>query len=205
MASTAYRSKSKNVRYCGFVQEKFEQQIGVGIAEGYTELLTKRYFSDQKNIKNFNDSYVVEMGIVQNLEKIVGKNKLKKLYFCSDLKGLVRELKKYNDIENIIKFIRYLDITTLDLINKKTMISNRKYKLYLKYCVEFLLQSYINKLKMQLFNKEINHYIFEKKLFDFVENINKSNYLFGGKENVEKFVSDSYVLKILKKEQKKKQ
>jgi len=203
MASTYYGEDAKHVRYCGFLQEKFGHQIGVGITEGYTELLSKCYFNQKKYEKYISDSYVMEMTMVKNLEKIVGKDILTKLYFNSDLKGLINELKKYNDLESIIKFIKYLDITALDLMHKKSKISKRKYQEYVNYCFEFLIHSYINKLRTKAFNKEIEQSEFEDKLNSFIEELDKIEYLFCGNKKETKFISDKDIVKIVKKEEKK--
>ena len=201
MASTYYGEDAKHVRYCGFLQEKFGHQIGVGITEGYTELLSKRYFNQKKYEKYISDSYVMKMNMVKNLEKIVGKETLTKLYFNSDLKGLIKELKKYNDLESIIKFIKYLDITALDLMHKKSRISKRKYQEYVNYCFEFLIHSYISKLRTQVFNREIDQSQFEDKLNSFIEELNKIEYLSYGEKIETKFIPDKYIIKILKKEE----
>lgn len=203
MASTYYGNDAKHVRYCGFLQEKFGRQIGVGITEGYTELLSKRYFNGKKYLENVSDSYVMEMTMVKKLEEIVGKETLTKLYFNSNLKGLIRELQKYNNLENIIKFIKYLDETAIDLTYKKSKMTKRKYNEYVKYCAEFLIDSYINKLRTQMFNKEIIQVEFEKKLNNFIEEFSTVEYLYYGAKKKEKLVSDNAIIKILNKEEKK--
>ena len=203
MASTYYGENAKSVRFCGFTQEKLGNQIGVGLTEGYTELLSKRYFNEKEYMIGVTDGYIVEMSIVESLEKIVEKDKLTNLYFNADLKGLISELKKYNDLENILKFIRSIDTITTDLMLKKTNLSNRKYNECIKSCVEFLIESYINKLKQQMFNHEIDYKVFETNLYSFVENVNKIKYVFNGKNVSEKFISDKKVLKILANEEKK--
>lgn len=87
------------VDYSGLSQNEF----GTGINEGYTELLMERYYQ-------FTDSYCAERKIANNLEKIIGKDKIEECYYTANLYDFIEELKKYDTEENVLKFINYIDI-----------------------------------------------------------------------------------------------
>lgn len=108
--ASAYYDKKTNTCYCGFGQNTNKLSIGLGLTEGYTQLLTNRYIDE--NIGNSNDIgyfYVYETFIMSKLEDIIGKEKMEELYFKANLLGLIKELEKYADIREIISFIRKLD------------------------------------------------------------------------------------------------
>ena len=73
--------------------------IGGGINEGYTEVLNKRYFQKE----DYKPSYIVYYLYVSNVEKIVGKETMEKLYLSADLHSLIDELSKYNSKEETKK------------------------------------------------------------------------------------------------------
>lgn len=94
--------QTKEIRFVGFSQQSLKGNIienyGVGICEGYTDLLANRYFN--KII-----SYDIEAEISEQLENIVGRTGMEKLYLKADLKSLVTELSKYTSLEEINDFI----------------------------------------------------------------------------------------------------
>lgn len=73
--------------------------------EGYTQLLTERYFDDKDKGKIYTFAVLVS----SEIEKIIGKNKMEELYFNSDFVGLVNELEKYETTENIVEFFGALE------------------------------------------------------------------------------------------------
>jgi len=66
--------------------------------EGYTQLLTNRYFN------NGRDAYEDQVDIAEEVEKIIGKEKMEELYFSADMDGLISEFEQYESRENISKF-----------------------------------------------------------------------------------------------------
>ena len=63
--------------------------------EGYTQLLTNRYF------ENVSDAYEAQVEIVEEVEKIIGKEKMEELYFKADTDSLINEFEQYESRENI--------------------------------------------------------------------------------------------------------
>ena len=104
--------KRYGIDYCGFSQFSREiGTIGTGINEGYTNLLVEHYFG----LKN--TSYEDEVKIVRQIEKIIGHDKMKQLYFNADLQGLTEEMSKYTSLENALALVQKTDYITY--INKK--------------------------------------------------------------------------------------
>ena len=89
MASTIFQD---GIIYSGLS----EQNIGIGLNEGYTELLAKRYFD-----KSNNNGYIFETQIAKLLELIIGQEKMESYYFNANLYGLIEELRKYNNFYSI--------------------------------------------------------------------------------------------------------
>lgn len=138
MASTIFQD---GIIYSGLS----EQNIGIGLNEGYTELLAKRYFD-----KSSNNGYIFETQIAKLLELIIGQEKMESYYFNANLYGLIEELRKYNNFYSIDKFIANLDSLALREIspgfsdNFVTEASNS-----LKFIIDFLCNTYVSKLKKE--------------------------------------------------------
>lgn len=98
---------------CGFKQRKDKFEIGRGINEGYTELLTSRLFS-RGNV----EVYKNEVKIMRLIEKFFDDPKeLSHLFFNCNLPGLVKHLEKFSSRDEVISLI--LDI---DKINRPSVV-----------------------------------------------------------------------------------
>lgn len=163
MASSVF-DNDKKLTYSGFRQVCCERgselkgtNIGVGINEGYTELLAHRYFEDKHKLSK---AYKFEVGIVEKLEKIVGQDEMKRLYLNANLMGLIENLKQYSSEEEILNFIN-----SVDLVSKHSgdlfLLGNDKIKESIMNVYSFLLRTYIVKLKKQIENGilSINEFI----------------------------------------------
>lgn len=106
MAST---KKIGSFIFCGFKQRKFENGCwfsrGSGLNEGYTELLDLRYFAKRKITNNYSEQQLIALGI----ENIVGKETMEKLYFDSDLEGLISRLSLYATREQVFALYKKID------------------------------------------------------------------------------------------------
>ena len=113
--SSTYYDKNNKICYSGFGQFKKGLLIGLGLTEGYTELLTERYINPNLNTNtNTNEDlykypYSVETLLSESIEEIVGQEKMTELYFKSDLMSLIKILEKYTSSREIVNFIRKLD------------------------------------------------------------------------------------------------
>lgn len=92
----------------GFYYSNLDKSIelGKGINEGYTELLACTYFKD------YGITYKFQTMVASKLNELVGKETMERLYFTTDLRGLMEELQKYVDFEDIKGFITDLDFFT---------------------------------------------------------------------------------------------
>lgn len=148
MASSFFNKENK-LGYTGFSQTYYKLKItniGVGINEGYTELLAHRYFGEKHKMPK---SYKFEVGIVEELEKIIGQEEMKKLYLNANLTGLIENLKQYASEEEILNFI-----TGVDLVHNHSsdlfLLKNDKMRTSIINIYTFILQAYITKLKKQV-------------------------------------------------------
>ncbi len=161
MASSVYKD---GVRYSGFRQSSLKPGIadlGKALNEGYTQLLTERYFGYKEEVRG---TYKFEVHITNKLEKIVGQEKMESLYLNANLLGLISELKGYASEDEIMKFISGTDFL-IEHLNDKRLFPFEKEMITssLKNVIEFLFRTYIVKLKRQLdigaldMNKFINN------------------------------------------------
>lgn len=104
VCSSAY---GDGIHYSGFLQEHKNYYIGNGINEGYTQLLTERYFGDLEGV--IDSGYTIEKMFMELVEKIVGKERMEELYFNVNLYELIIELNKYSSLDMIMKFIVDMD------------------------------------------------------------------------------------------------
>ena len=146
--------------------------IGIGLDEGYTEVLTKRYF----NTKSI--AYVFEREAMKNLEMIIGKEKMESLYLKADLQGLIREMQKYSTLEEITKFISNLDYIcqhaefTLGVKTKYIEAPAREVQ-------DFLINAYTSKVKQQVERNELKETDTNKQILDYISLVGE-NYKVGG-------------------------
>lgn len=206
----ASRIIKNGVTYVGFNQVSLTKNIGFAINEGYTTLLSGRYFGQE--IKN---DYFFEATIVAELEKIVGQKKMESLYLNADLYGLITELKKYVSEEEIMDFISKTDFFMK--YKSKLLFEDKRMKCCVKTIAFFLLKTYGVKLKGQLNNGEITKdefknmwetysdsvncikldFIFKRTIYDFVykENYAKNIFDILGKPLEESEITDEFAYK----------
>ena len=163
MATSFYNKKLK-IGYSGFQQIFFykNETIGYGLNEGYTDLLTSRYFNDKAKYKSY--SYEVCTFFAEKLEEIVGRTRMENFYLNADLFGLYHYLLNFDTGENIVQFIIVLDY----LLKHASLFHPEKCENYFALLECYLTKWCINKNKQKLnngiidentFNKNINNYI----------------------------------------------
>lgn len=105
MSSTIY-DRINDIYFSGFSQEDGKNIIGLSLNEGYTELLTSRFY----NIKQKESVYVNEVRMAKMLELFFdNKEEMTRLYFTCDLLGFIKQLEKYAPYEDVIKLIIDMD------------------------------------------------------------------------------------------------
>ena len=173
MATSFYIKKLK-LGFCGFQQINYlkNDAIGRGLNEGYTELLTKRYFNKQIEYKSY--SYEICTFFAAKLEEIVGREQMEKFYINADLYGLYMYLLNFDNGSNIVTFI-----ATLDYILVKVLFSNSKnYEDVFQLIECYLAKWYINKKKIELNNNIITEERFEQEITDYINSLgNEALYL----------------------------
>ncbi len=136
---------NKKIRYSGFKQYYHEGDyyLGSGLNEGYTELLTRRYFAHELSVK---EGYTYLTHIAYLVEIIVGEAKMQSLYLSANLQGLIYELQKYNSREEIIDFLLMLDhLNNIATYNEKALKNSKQIKWYFNKIYEFLVKTYAEK------------------------------------------------------------
>ena len=169
MASS--NNNSKSMGFIGFYQYSplLDFNIGKGINEGYTEYLTEEYF-DKDRV-----GYDFEVFIASYIEDIVGIDKMSKLYFKSNIKGLIDELKQYENEEQIIYFFKCLDFYNTNSNNKKI---RNTICICVEYCMKFVFTCFVKHVKNMYDNNLITqdeaidriNQIYDDMYFDFFEN-----------------------------------
>lgn len=164
--------------FCQYYIKPFMSVVGIGLNEGYTEVLSNKYVVDKKLIVNGKDTgYKYQRAVAELVELIVGKDQMINMYFHGDLEGLIKELSKYQDEMKVKEFILDLDTITnirrnITIINKNNIINN----LYNRVNI-FLYNAFSNKMSngnideyqkesekfLELFSKIENNYPTSKK------------------------------------------
>lgn len=144
LASTIFIENGTLVGFHQEVTEKDGSQssVGSGLNEGYTELMTRRYFGEKHAMM---EAYELQVQIAESLELVVGKELMEKLFLTGNLHGLIEELKQYASEDEIRRFIFNMDIS----LSAKKM--NKEYYEYNKY---FLRE--INKFLLKIFYSKQN-------------------------------------------------
>ena len=136
---SSYYDEEKDILYSGFEQTSKSGNMGEAFNEGYTEYQNGEIF-----YVNVNDTiYVYEIIIIKLLEQVIGKSRMKDLYFHGDLYNFINELAKYTNISNIKKMIYKSDYI---LRYRRCYFKNHKVKEYLLEMNAFILEIYTNYL-----------------------------------------------------------
>jgi len=163
--ATRVISNNKIIGGFSYFNTTSKKKICNSLNEGYTQLLTDRYFIKSKQIYN------LEKHIAKHLELIIGKNTMEKLYFKAELIGLYKELYKYKiNSKTITEFFNNVDYvsTNQNKLNIKTQI--KVYKKMIKIN-EFLIHTYLEKMK--LIYKNISDLEKLKIIKDYISSLSK--------------------------------
>lgn len=118
--------------YQGFEQSRNNVFIGNALNEGYTDLLTLRYFTNHGATSS---GYALVIYLSSLIEFVVGKENMQKWYFESNLYALKNEMAKYLNNEEFIFLLN-----AMDYINKHcySKLHYRKVKQVYKEVVSVL-------------------------------------------------------------------
>ena len=140
--------------------------FGYGLNEGYTQLLSERYFKLNDDVIN---PYYYEVHLAYHLEQIVGKDKMESLYLNANLLGLIMELEKYAKEDNILKFLSYFDYILTNSHRENTSI--QKLHEALVYVNKFLVYTYASKLKKDYENELLSKEEVSNLLYDYFSSL----------------------------------
>lgn len=173
MASSTYKN---GVTYTGFSQRTHlgYSSIGMGLTEGYTQLLTERIHA---TIPLY-EPYIKEIEISHNVEKIIGKKKMQELFFNTNLKGLVDELGRYSSEKETLAFIKKVDFINQYETRARTHSAYQE-KLVQeaeKDVYKYLLRTYKTKQEKYLKEGIINQKEFINKVAKFIYDIKLDKY-----------------------------
>lgn len=166
MATSFYHNELK-IGLCGFAQFIYplKETVGNGLNEGYTDLLTNRYFYEKVKFGSY--SYNVCTFFVSKLEEIIGKDRMETFYLNADLYGLCKYMESFDDEDYFISFICKLD----NLLKNVSIFNPKKYKIEYELIECYLAKWYINKKQKELDNKQIDQYTFDKQIKDYIDSL----------------------------------
>ena len=142
--------------------------IGDGLDEGYTQLLSERYFGDVEGV------YTYLVKVVGLLEEAVGAEKMTSLYLKADLPELINELKEYASEEEILRFLSALDFVRDHLMEVAGLpLENALITQSLVTINEFLLKIHIVKAKKMFLQGEGDGEEFSKYLVEYIGKIGR--------------------------------
>lgn len=152
--------------------------IGMGINEGYTELLNERIFG----VENKGGIYEFYKEAARLVESVIEKEKMTNMYFSNDLKGLINELSIYVPEKETKSYILNLDRALKDhrviqnVLNYLVILVNNKIQHDLKNNLisnEDAIKKY-NELKRNIENMTniINEMEKKKNKFNGIINFN---------------------------------
>lgn len=157
-ASSSYYNENKLELNSGFHHQHINEKkdIGRGFNEGYTELLTQRYFGFHHEC-----GYSNELHYVRLIEHLIGKEQMQSFYLRSSLNDLITELCKYNSFENVLKFMESMDkFIIIGELTKEKIASFNETTDFIEYSKWFdELDEYI----VKTYN-ELNKFIIESHL-----------------------------------------
>ncbi len=167
VASSVYQDKRY---YSGFYQNFSKHDLGYGLNEGYTELLTNRYF---KNVEPSVKAFPNEVKIASLLEKIIGQGRMQSLYLRADLSGLLKEMQKYMTSDETANLISKIDkINSLDETLNKSDTKNFSLELYLDYLRDIyliLFKGYSKKIRIEYEHKWLGDVSLANRITYFLE------------------------------------
>lgn len=164
--ATAFYDKKLKIGFCGFQQILFykKESLGRGLNEGYTQLISRRYFNENNNCVI--DGYNVCMHFAEKLEEIVGKDRMEIFYFNADFMGLYEYLTKFGESSNIATFIAILDNFV-----KKRSILDIKNDIEHKLLICYLSKWFIKKKEEELSKNIIDKVAFDKQINDYLNSL----------------------------------
>lgn len=100
---------------------------------------------------------------------------MENIYFKADLLSLITELEKYDNKDNIMKFINNVDFISSHINHKKYVFNEEKLiKKSINEVFKFLLNCYLKKIKQDIKTVIVNENYINTMVTSFVNLVNKS-------------------------------
>ncbi len=177
-AMSSYRLSNK-IFGCGFFQNNGGLLVGAMLDEGYTDLLSARYFDSSI-------AYNISANLALKLETIIGKEQMEFMYSTNDLVNVINFLADYSSLFSAFKFLSLLDKLKSSYkvgaksINILNIISDYLVNIY----IELLSEEYLNGKtsqydvinKLSYFRERFVDYVFDSK-FDEKSYISSLDYI----------------------------
>lgn len=144
--SSSVVDEEKRRSFSGLSQISDNDEIGIAIDDAYTEILAYRYF----NLNPEYMSYDYEIIITTLIENIIGKDDMTNFYFNANLYDFVIGLEKYNNRDNILKFLEDLD--SIYVLRDRKGNYKKDIIYYHNEITNFIVKIYQNKLSEDLLN-----------------------------------------------------
>lgn len=164
----------------GFNYTNIHTDIARRLNEGYTDLLTNRYFDSVV-------SYMIEANIARKTELILGEKNMQNLYASNNLYAIIKSLSKFSSEEEAIAFISSVDKLGIYKNNIKksiqfmNILSNYLVDVYVNVLVEFYSRGKFDKedinIFFSIFKEEFTNYAFYDDDYIEKEYLRSSDYL----------------------------
>lgn len=200
--ATSFYSKKLKIAFSGFQQILYfkEEIIGMGLNEGYTEVLSQRYFNEQIKFRSY--SYDVCEFFTKKLEQIVEKDRMENFYMNADLFGLYNYLINFDEGSHVVTFISCLDY----IVKNASSFNPKKSERYYELIECYLAKWYINKKKQELDKNIIDENTFNIETKNYIDSLeNKDLYIENYvriKEHYIKFQNSSFCKELVKENKK---
>ena len=193
VSSTLY-DKQEDISYSGFCRFYPDGITGIGINEGYTEIMTERYFANETEL--FQPTfYIYEKFFASKLEEIVGKEKMEQLYFETDLEGLIEELKQCASEDDIKSFLINTDVLTHVIYNDSVSFKLLdKIISRVEQTLDFLVESYIKMQYKKLSEGLITNQELEDNILSYEDGLNNTYNIRGEEYLYNNFAEINYRL-----------
>lgn len=172
--ASSYCDKENKIYYSGFQQIDLEKKTNFcrGLNEGYTEVLTERYFENTTQKQEGTFIYLFCRNVASLFEKIIGQEKMENLYLNANLKDLFFEAEKYNEKEQFLNFNHNMDYIYKYSFEKiKGVFIPNFYLQKIEPIQKYLLDTYVNKKLIELENQQINHNILINDISRFIKEV----------------------------------
>lgn len=162
--ASSYYEKDCKLGFSGFHQIIFEkgEHIGLGLNEGYTELISRRYLGSEYSYVTYR--YDLCRFFAKKLEEIVGQDRMETFYLNADLYGLYAYLIKFDEGSNVATFITILDYLFQTATYNNFEELEEYYEIVECYLYKWFIMSKQEELDKHIidenaFNIEIQNYI----------------------------------------------